>query len=131
MLKSPMKTTLLLLGEAHIKNEKVIWETSGLEVDQECELMQFTGYKDKNNKMIYEGDILEGSHYPISNEDDYYLVVDYAEDRFWGVRRLSSNSSARGISNGMADGLYEFSDQDLEVVGNIYEDSELLVEEVK
>ncbi|TPG68605.1 hypothetical protein EEL31_08785 [Brevibacillus laterosporus] len=34
----------------------------------------------------------------------------------------------RGISIGMADGLWEFVDESIEVIGNIYENPELLEE---
>lgn len=92
----------------------------------EIELMQYTGLKDKNGKEIYEGDILQTTQYPCSPVDDYVLVVEYDIDRFWGVRTMKANATVRGISNGIADGLYEFLDEELEVIGNIYENPELI-----
>src|SRR5690625_320606 len=89
-------------------------------------LMQYTGLTDKHGKGIYEGDILQGDYYPIADQDGYVLVVEYDVDRFWGIRRVKNGSDIRGISDGMADGLLEFENEGLEVVGNLFEDSELL-----
>jgi uncharacterized phage protein (TIGR01671 family) len=89
-------------------------------------LGQYTGYDDENGKEIYEGDILHGNHYPIGKEDGYVLVIEYGEDRFWAVKTLKSESDVRGISHGMADGLYEFEKSGLKVIGNIYENGETL-----
>lgn len=58
----------------------------------EYEVMQFTGFKDKNGNDIYEGDILQGGHYPISKDDGYVLVVEYDHDRFWAVRTMKSTT---------------------------------------
>lgn len=74
---------------------------------------QFTGLKDKNGKEIYEGDILvDLSEYP--NKDSYdpvYFSGDafYCECSGWGVQLLSDTN-----------------EEDLEIIGNIYENPELL-----
>lgn len=91
-------------------------------------LIQYTGLKDANGVEIFEGDILQTDYYPCSVEDDYVLVVEYDIDRFWCVRKLKANANARGVSDGIADGLYEFLDHGLKVIGNIYENKELLEE---
>lgn len=91
-------------------------------------LIQYTGLKDVNGVEIYEGDILQTDYYPCSVGDDYVLVVEYDIDRFWCVRKLKANANARGVSDGIADGLYEFLDHGLKVIGNIYENKELLEE---
>lgn len=87
---------------------------------------QYTGLKDINGVEIFEGYILQTDYYPCSVEDDYVLVVEYDIDRFWCVRKLKANANARGVSDGIADGLYEFLDHGLKVIGNIYENPELL-----
>lgn len=95
---------------------------------QRYEFMQYTGTKDKNGKDIFEGDILQGGHYPISKDDGYVLVIEYGHDRFWAVRTMKSTTDVRGISHGIADGLYEFEDSDLEVIGNIYENPNMIMD---
>ena len=77
-------------------------------------LMQFTGLKDKNGKEVYEGDeiIVTDKH---GNEDRGYLAYNEKEMAFvidWGEGRY-----ARMI--------YDTEDT-IEVVGNIYENPELL-----
>lgn len=75
-------------------------------------VMQFTGLKDKNGKEIYEGDIVEC--------DDVYLEVLWAEE-----------SAAFMCHDNTNDGFYscDLSDDEnlrIEVIGNIYENPELL-----
>lgn len=76
-------------------------------------LMQYTGLKDKNGKEIYEGDIVNYSH-PRTNEI---------------IRTVTFKHGAFGI-----EGIYEKThiifgnilDSHIEVIGNIYENPELL-----
>ncbi len=71
-------------------------------------LMQFTGLKDKNGKEIYEGDIVKA---PYNDLCEYHEVSYNSGCYFVGVEILSS-----------------FHEEDLEVIGNIYENPELLEE---
>lgn len=100
-----------------------------------AELMQYTGLKDKNGKKIYEGDILK--YYPYSN--------------LGHIKKFSINPvvwGATGDSDGYAHGKhYEWTVGDdsladvadskypevayCEVVGNIYENPELLNEKTR
>ncbi len=80
----------------------------------DIELMQYTGLKDKNNKEIYEGDILSDG-----NDEKPYKVI-------------FENGSFRAEFDGDFDE-YSFDLMDVnlqccEVVGNIYENSELIKE---
>lgn len=74
------------------------------------ELMQYTGIKDKNGTEIYEGDILE-----LYDEEDFFKVEYQAED----VRFLLT-------SNSICVSFEYYSQGEIEVVGNIYENSKLL-----
>ena len=79
----------------------------------DVKLMQYTGLKDKNGKEIYEGDVVNYSH-PRTNEI---------------IRTVTFKHGAFGI-----EGIYEKThiifgnilDNHIEVIGNIYENPELL-----
>ena len=71
------------------------------------ELMQYTGLKDKNSKEIYDGDIVKSSLY-----GQTIGVIEYRENFFclcWDEKIWSK--------------LYDIN---LEVIGNIYENPELM-----
>ncbi|QYC52364.1 YopX protein [Fusobacterium phage FNU_1P] len=108
--------------------EKIMGEVLGIDIlhkeiffsneDADCyehtdfkdiELMQYTGLKDKNNKEIYEGDIvtLHNSKYKIifnSKEAGFVL----RDDKFEMNIPFTNNNNKR-----------------MEVIGNIYENPEL------
>ena len=73
-------------------------------------LIQCTGLKDKHSKLIYEGDIVRDLIIP---------QVPYIVKWFNGGFYLESTVS---------DSFLKFSDTQQEVIGNIYENSELLSE---
>ena len=76
-------------------------------------LMQFTGLYDKNGKEIYEGDFLRPflesiGPYRIEFENGSFTC--YHKHGRWGFLSLA----------------FELNDYELEVIGNIYENSELI-----
>ncbi len=81
-------------------------------------VMQFTGLKDKNAKEIYEGDV-------VRTPDDWELYGmaggTIYQVRFSGGGFRASTDPRRGQGYWMEDG------KDFEVIGNIYENPELLV----
>lgn len=82
-------------------------------------LLQFTGLKDIHNKEIYEGDIVTGKDH-FTEETCEYLVYWNNEDASFNCKY---NSKTDKSEFGMSWDLCNY-----EVIGNIYENPELLLE---
>lgn len=77
----------------------------------EIELMQSTGLKDKNGKEIFEGDVLTSQNYPVKG------VVEFRTDLGLWVHYLKEYSYFEYLGNVAGS---------KEIIGNIYENPELL-----
>nr|DAX96888.1 MAG TPA: YopX protein [Caudoviricetes sp.] len=75
----------------------------------EVEFMANTGFKDKNGKYMFEKDIVE-----------------YRNSFFKEAIRGVVNSNKKIVSNNVIINLEEYEGNGLEVIGNIYENKELL-----
>ena len=105
-------------GYSHLKqsfnidNRKISLASEGWDVEHEgmlpCILMQFTGLKDKNGKEIYEGDIIINKFNNIYGGEIHKEVVKY--------------NNGYHFQNGGA----TTSNQTIEIIGNIYENPELI-----
>lgn len=82
---------------------------------EEVKLQQCTGLKDKNSKLIYEGDIVKDISL------NWILKVGYKKCAFY-----IKNKVYTGYFHELA---IAYSEKRLEVIGNIYENKELLEEE--
>lgn len=92
-----------------IINTKSVWRLL-----DEVELMQFTGLYDKNGKEIYEGDI---------------IIFDYEKEIAKPCKVFFHDCQWKCVSadEKWGDNLNEFiPEEELEIIGNIYENPELL-----
>ena len=97
-------------------------------------LMQYTGLKDKNGKEIYEGDILERKFKGLGYELGDRTLVSWGECRYvhiWKMefeRELKNNKDLGRwfLSRKIAELDLDAHIEDFEVIGNIYENPELL-----
>lgn len=93
------------LINAIFKDESVLW-------------MQYTGLLDKNGKEIYEGDIVTTDCQAVKNIADNW-VVEYGHTGMYQMAYGSFKQSIHGLV---------YNDWRLEVIGNIYENPELVKE---
>jgi uncharacterized phage protein (TIGR01671 family) len=90
-------------------------------VSEDFELMQYTGLKDKNGKEIYEGDVLREKYGFDGQEWNYYVV------RFGVSQELRIGFFLEGYGGAATPHVFERA----EVIGNIYENPELLKYQIK
>lgn len=102
-------------------------------------LMQYTGLHDKNGKEIYEGDIVKRSLYDAKEhriffEDFYQIVFEKGAFQYKGIKEYYIDKT--GKKYGEMDKIYwqylgsnfGVDIENIEVIGNIYENKELLNE---
>lgn len=97
-------------GELNSLDEN--YEIVGTDGTRQLELMQFTELKDTNNKEIYEGDIVK--------VEDYVAVIKWDIETCRFVLNIHGEHLVYDFDN--------FYGKELEVIGNIYENPELLGE---
>ena len=86
-------------------------------------ICQCTGLKDKNGKLIWENDILDGFTYPYMSDGvhNYYAEVCWCSNvpAFGIYTQKYPKSKVRGISAGMTEIMGDWNSNDWEVIGNI------------
>lgn len=108
---------MIYFGLTDLDEEYII--KSGTYIDGGCKIMQYTGLHDKNGKEIYEGDIVEAwdrgrkARFEVRYRNEgapmFILYPAYQHNEFWNLHGPEDTSA--------------------EVIGNIYENPELLVNE--
>ena len=114
-----IKISALFLEKNAIEGNNNVrcWTGSQILKYNQCDIMQYTGLDDKNDKEIYEGDVVK-----YSNNCEYYNFIGQIE---WNYSRMSyiiighyhGNLTIIAINSNC---------MDLEVIGNIYENPELI-----
>ena len=84
---------------------------------------QYTGLKDKNGKEIYEGDVLRWKY----KDDNGYRTQ--KGDKIIGAVWYNTGTTEYRVEKGNDDSrLNEFNTSEIEIIGNIYENPELISE---
>ena len=104
-------------------------EDEWIEIDPDT-ICQYTGLTDKNGKKIWENDILRGYQYPyrFDGNDNYFAEVTWFENcPAFGIYTFKNpKSNVCGISEGNTEFMENWNSEDWEVIGNIFDNPELL-----
>lgn len=104
-------------------------ETDGWTEIDPSTLCQCTGLKDKNGKLIWENDILDGFTYPYMSDGihNYYVEVCWCDNvpSFGIYTQKYPESKVRGISAGMTELMEDWNPNDWEIIGNKFDNPEL------
>lgn len=123
---NPKYNGMFKVHSLHLGTNKVIISSQhgnvSVNLDSNKILMQSTGLKDKNGKLIYEGDIVNMQHWRTPQEIIYINGV-YCG---WYMKQTKKEKGCTGKD------CLSFSSEHIgkaEVIGNIYENKELLESE--
>lgn len=104
------------------------WHWHGIVPEYEYELMQYTGYKDRNEREVYEGDIYAMEEYRHGEKTVTYWTVIWDETEYGFSLVANIEKSYRGEK--YREDVYlplRFIDGNkMEYTGNIYENPELM-----
>lgn len=95
-------------------------------------ICQCIGKRDKYNHLIFENDLMDGFIYPyisgLDSEHDYFAEVCWCDDitGFGICTHKYKNSDVRGSADGDVDLIENFDSSKWEVIGNIFDNLELL-----
>lgn len=96
-------------------------EQTSFEVSfRKVKIMQYTGLKDKDGKEIYEGDIVSLKYLYDKRTTDKGQVVWREDKASFGLKSL------KGLTNEVYELYQVTAEHNLEIIGNIYENPELL-----
>lgn len=96
-------------------------------------ICQCTGLRDKYGKLIWENDILDGFTYPYVSDGvhNYYVEVCWCTNvpSFCIYTQKYPEAKVAGISAGNIELMADWNSNDWEVIGNIFDNKELLESE--
>lgn len=107
-------------------------EENGIFEVQPCTICQCIGKRDKYNHLIFENDLMDGFIYPylsgLDSEHDYFAEVCWCDDitGFGICTHKYKNSDVRGSADGDVNLFEDFDSSKWEVIGNIFDNPELL-----
>lgn len=107
------------IRDEHLQDAAVDEETIG----------QYTGLHDKNGKEIYEGDIIEFSYDIFTGNFDTKVgkgIIEFIGGAFHIKPFEIENKKEKDIENEEWFLLYSVNEDTLEIIGNIYENADLL-----
>ena len=104
-------------GKSEISVKTLFFERTNYYKFDDIVLMQSTGLRDKNGKEIFEGDILR-----VTNLSSWLEVVSFNEDKATFV----SKETKRKVEETPLYDLFNTDIFEVEIIGNIYENPELL-----
>ena len=108
---------------------RIVWfeeenkPTDTMRMFDQIELMQFTGLTDKNGKKIFEGDIIK--IVTETDDEEYPFVAEFFEIMFDDEKHRFVKRSDLGIDD-FDYSKDEVNEYEIEVVGNVYENEELI-----
>lgn len=110
---------------------RVIEEDNNMVTVKTDTIGQYTGLTDKNGTKIFDGDILQGDEYPYCSDGEYnyYAEVVWFDNGCCGFglcTHKNPKSSVRGISDGNCEWFETFDSNNWLVIGNIYDNQELV-----
>ena len=110
---------------------RVIEEDNNMVTVKTNTIGQYIGLTDKNGTKIFDGDILQGDEYPYCSDGEYnyYAEVVWFDNGCCGFglcTHKNPKSSVRGISDGNCEWFEAFDSNNWLVIGNIYDNQELV-----